>query len=171
VAKLSAVLRLYNKFEEYLLVLSLAVSVALVALQIVFRYFINASIPWSEELTRYIFIWQIWLGTSFAQRDGKHLKVEVLYSLMNPAGKKFLSVLSNLIFLSFCVFLTVNGFSLVMNLAHRYSLSPAMEIPLLFVYLSLPVSNFVLSVRIIAGLKEIITTPAAAFAGKKEEIR
>ncbi|NMF17500.1 TRAP transporter small permease [Cloacibacillus porcorum] len=168
---MSAVLRLYNKFEEYLLVLSLAVSVALVALQIVFRYFINASIPWSEELTRYIFIWQIWLGTSFAQRDGKHLKVEVLYSLMNPAGKKFLSVLSNLIFLSFCVFLTVNGFSLVMNLAHRYSLSPAMEIPLLFVYLSLPVSNFVLSVRIIAGLKEIITTPAAAFAGKKEEIR
>ena len=103
---MSAVLRLYNKFEEYLLVLSLAVSVALVALQIVFRYFINASIPWSEELTRYIFIWQIWLGTSFAQRDGKHLKVEVLYSLMNPAGKKFLSVLSNLIFLSFCVFLT-----------------------------------------------------------------
>ena len=168
---MSAVLRLYNKFEEYLLVLSLAVSVALVALQIVFRYFINASIPWSEELTRYIFIWQIWLGTSFAQRDGKHLKVEVLYSLMNPAGKKFLSVLSNLIFLSFCVFLTVNSFSLVMNLAHRYSLSPAMEIPLLFVYLSLPVSNFVLSVRIIAGLKEIITTPAAAFAGKKEEIR
>lgn len=168
---MSAVLRLYNKFEEYLLVLSLAVSVALVALQIVFRYFINASIPWSEELTRYIFIWQIWLGTSFAQRDGKHLKVEVLYSLMNPTGKKFLSVLSNLIFLSFCVFLTVNGFSLVMNLAHRYSLSPAMEIPLLFVYLSLPVSNFVLSVRIIAGLKEIITTPAAAFAGKKEEIR
>lgn len=168
---MSAVLRLYNKFEEYLLVLSLAVSVALVALQIVFRYFINASIPWSEELTRYIFIWQIWLGTSFAQRDGKHLKVEVLYSLMNPAGKKFLSVLSNLIFLSFCVFLTVNGFSLVMNLAHRYSLSPAMEIPLLFVYLSLPVSNFVLSVRIIAGLKEIITTPAAAFTGKKEEIR
>lgn len=168
---MSAVLRLYNKFEEYLLVLSLAVSVALVALQIVSRYFINASIPWSEELTRYIFIWQIWLGTSFAQRDGKHLKVEVLYSLMNPAGKKFLSVLSNLIFLSFCVFLTVNGFSLVMNLAHRYSLSPAMEIPLLFVYLSLPVSNFVLSVRIIAGLKEIITTPAAAFAGKKEEIR
>lgn len=168
---MSVVLRLYNKFEEYLLVLSLAVSVALVALQIVFRYFINASIPWSEELTRYIFIWQIWLGTSFAQRDGKHLKVEVLYSLMNPAGKKFLSVLSNLIFLSFCVFLTVNGFSLVMNLAHRYSLSPAMEIPLLFVYLSLPVSNFVLSVRIIAGLKEIITTPAAAFAGKKEEIR
>ena len=168
---MSAVLRLYNKFEEYLLVLSLAVSVALVALQIVFRYFINASIPWSEELTRYIFIWQIWLGTSFAQRDGKHLKVEVLYSLMNPAGKKFLSVLSNLIFLSFCVFLTVNGFSLVMNLAHRYSLSPAMEIPLIFVYLSLPVSNFVLSVRIIAGLKEIITTPAAAFAGKKEEIR
>lgn len=45
---MSAVLRLYNKFEEYLLVLSLAVSVALVALQIVFRYFINASIPWSE---------------------------------------------------------------------------------------------------------------------------
>lgn len=168
---MSAVLRLYNKFEEYLLVLSLAVSVALVALQIVFRYFINASISWSEGLTWYIFIWQIWLGTSFAQRDGKHLKVEVLYSLMNPAGKKFLSVLSNLIFLSFCVFLTVNGFSLVMNLAHRYSLSPAMEIPLLFVYLSLPVSNFVLSVRIIAGLKEIITTPAAAFAGKKEEIR
>ena len=171
VIRMGSIFRLYNKFEEYLLVFSLAVSVALVALQIVFRYFINSSIPWSEELTRYIFIWQVWLGTSFAQRDGKHLKVEVLYTMMNPCGKKVLKTLSNVIFLSFCLFLTVNGSSLVMNLINRSTISPAMEIPLFLVYSSLPVSNFVLSARLISELKNIIQTPAADFAVKKEELQ
>ena len=46
-----------------------------------------------------------------------------------------------------------------------------MEIPLFLVYSSLPVSNFVLSARLISELKNIIQTPAADFAVKKEELQ
>jgi hypothetical protein len=42
--------KIWNHFEEYLLVGSLAFSVALVFLQVVMRYVFQQSLSWSEEL-------------------------------------------------------------------------------------------------------------------------
>ena len=49
----------YNKFEEYLLVISLAVTVTLIFYQVIMRFIFNDAPSWTEEVTRYIFIWQI----------------------------------------------------------------------------------------------------------------
>lgn len=168
---MGTLMRYYDKLEEYILVLSLVVSVILVSLQIIARYFLNFSIPWSEELSRYLFIWQVWLGTSYAQRGGKHLKVEIFYSLMRPVGRKIIKITSDVIFMLFSIFLTYNGFSLVMALVHRNSISPAMEIPMYFVYLSLPISNLVLSIRILMEIKETLKMSSDVFADNKGEAR
>ena len=168
---MSTFMKYYDKLEEYALILSLALSVFLVSLQIIARYFINFSIPWSEELCRYLFIWQVWLGTSYAQKGEKHLKVEVFYSLIRPGGRKLIKIISDIIFLACSLFLTCNGFSLVTTLAHRSSLSPAMEIPMYWVYLSLPISSLMLSLRIFINIKNSISVPIEAFADKKGETR
>ena len=64
--------RITDHLEEYILIGSLFVSVALVFVQIVMRYAFKNSIFWSEELVRYIFLWQIWLGASYATKENKH---------------------------------------------------------------------------------------------------
>ena len=51
----------YNKLEEWLLVGSLAFSVILLFIQVIMRSVFNSSLSWSEELARYIFIWQIYI--------------------------------------------------------------------------------------------------------------
>ena len=154
----------YNKFEEYILVSSLIVTVMLVTMQIICRYILNASLSWSEELTRYIFIWQIWLGTSYGLRDDKHIKIELLYNLCKPTGKKVIKIVSNLIFLAFCLFLTINGTQLVMELAAKNSVSSALSIPFSIVYASLPFSSFIVVLRLIGQTAGIIRTPVSAFA-------
>lgn len=47
----------YDKLEEYLLCGSLVFTTLVVFLQVIMRKVFNNSLTWSEELTRYIFIW------------------------------------------------------------------------------------------------------------------
>ena len=56
----------FDNAEEYLLVGSLAFNVVLVFFQVVMRYVFQNSLSWSEELARYIFLWQTWVGASYA---------------------------------------------------------------------------------------------------------
>ena len=72
----------YNHLEEYLLVGSLVFSVLLVFLQVVMRTVFKNSLSWSEELARYLFIWQTWLGVSIAFKEDEHIKVTLIYSII-----------------------------------------------------------------------------------------
>ena len=40
------------------------------------RYVVGASLSWSEELARYVFIWLVYIGISYAVQMKAHVKVE-----------------------------------------------------------------------------------------------
>lgn len=157
-------LRLYTKFEERLLVASLVFTVVLIFVQVIMRYVFNNSLSWSEELARYIFIWQIWLGTGVGIRMKEQIRVEILVKKLSPAGAKWLNAIALTILLGFCVFLVINGYQLVMKIAGRNALSTALKIPLSYVYLSLPFSSAITSVYIIDQLVSLFR-PAKEIEG------
>jgi TRAP-type C4-dicarboxylate transport system permease small subunit len=133
--------------EEVILVWSLGLTVAIVFIQVIMRYVFNNSLSWSEELTRYIFIWQIWLGASMGLRDKKHIKVEVLESILSPGLKLAFDILASLILLVANFYLIYSGTQLMLDLFHKHSLSTALQAPLWMVYAALPVSTFVIIIR------------------------
>lgn len=144
----------YNKLEEYLLVGSLVITVCLIFLQVVMRYVFNSSLSWSEELARYIFVWQIWLGASLGVKEGKHIRVELIYSYFftdkeKYKGKYVVEIIAIIIWFAFCLFLAVNGTQLVLDLMQKKSLSPAMRIPLYAVYASVPVGSGIMGLRLL----------------------
>lgn len=51
--------------------------VCLIALQVGSR-FVGASIPWTEELSRFLFIWTVWLGLAASFRAGAHPSLDIL---------------------------------------------------------------------------------------------
>ena len=151
----------YDQLEEKLLCASLVATTLIIFLQIIMRSFLNSSITWSEELTRYVFIWQIWLGISIAERENDHIYLEIVNSLVkSEAIKKGVKVIANLIMIAFNVFLVVKGFELVQQMMARGNVSGAMRLPMYYVYMALPVSSFILCVRLAANtlisVKELI---------------
>ena len=62
---------IWNKVEENLIVLIMAVMATIVFAQIVFRT-LKMSLSWSEELARYLTIWISFVGSSYAFRRGSH---------------------------------------------------------------------------------------------------
>ena len=143
-------LQKYDKFEEYLLIGSLVFNVLLIFSQIFMRTIFNYSLSWTEELSRYIFIWQTWLGTSIALKYKQHIRVEILINIFKKAkNKKILEISVNLIWIAFSIFLLCAGSLLCRSMITRNVLSSGMRIPLVFIYSCLPISSLIVLIRLI----------------------
>jgi TRAP-type C4-dicarboxylate transport system permease small subunit len=139
--------------EEYLLVYSLMFSVALIFIQIIMRYVFSNSLGWSEELARYLFLWQIWLGASYAVKERRHLRIEIIQDLMRDKRKKMIfELLPTAIWLLFSIFLTYQGTRLTLILFERGQVSPAMRVPMAYAYASVPVGCALMSIRLICEM-------------------
>ena len=143
-------LQKYDKFEEYLLIGSLVFNVLLIFSQIFMRTIFNYSLSWTEELSRYIFIWQTWLGTSIALKYKQHIRVEILINIFKKAkNKKILEISVNLIWIAFSIFLLYAGTLLCKSMIARNVLSSGMRIPLALIYSCLPISSLIVLIRLI----------------------
>ena len=140
--------KIWDHLEEYVLVWSLMFSVFLIFLQVVMRYVFRNSLSWSEELARYVFLWQIWLGASFAVKEHRHLRIEMIVEKLHGRNRQFFELFVLLVWFGFSVFLALKGSELSMLLFKRGQVSPAMRIPMGFAYASVPVGCTLMSIRL-----------------------
>jgi TRAP-type C4-dicarboxylate transport system permease small subunit len=84
----SAGISAYCRMLEGLIVAALAVMVVMVFGNVVLRYAFNSGITVSEELSRWLFVWMIFLGAVVAIRDNAHLGTDLLIGRLGPRGKK-----------------------------------------------------------------------------------
>jgi TRAP-type transport system small permease protein len=78
----------YCKLLELLLVLLLAAMVVMVFGNVVLRYGFNSGITFSEELSRWAFVWMTFLGAIVALKDNGHLGTDMLIGRFGPTGQK-----------------------------------------------------------------------------------
>ena len=75
---------------EALIVFIFFAIVAVGAAQVFNRYFLNASLSWSEEFQRYGQIWMVFLAIPAAYRRGMHMGVEGLKAMLPERGRDLL---------------------------------------------------------------------------------
>jgi TRAP-type C4-dicarboxylate transport system permease small subunit len=73
---MKAVRWLDRHLEEVLLVILLFIMMTIMGIQIVARYALGNSLSWSEEITRFCFIWTGFLSISFCVKNSKSIKIE-----------------------------------------------------------------------------------------------
>jgi TRAP-type transport system small permease protein len=115
-----------------LMAVALAVMVVLVFSNVVLRYAFNSGITWSEEMSRYLFIWLTFLGAIGAFKNKEHLGVDMLLKRLPNKMKKVFLAISDLMIL-FVLLLVLDG-SWKMTLINIDSKAPATGMPLAFVY-------------------------------------
>ena len=139
-----------DHFEEHLLILIMSLMCILIFMQVLFRYFANLPLAWTEEIARYLFVWLIYIGSSLAVKNRKHIKVDAVMLLFGPKMKKVLLIVSNILFLVFAAIITYYGSGIIYKLAVvRPQVSPSVEIPMYIPYLSVPVGFTLIFVRLV----------------------
>lgn len=125
-------------------------------LEIVLRPF-NISIAWSGEAARFLFVWVIYLGISYAIRNGRHIRVLALVKLLPVKTQQFLNLISNLVFLSYQGIVLYHAIKITEKSFRLKQLAPAMEIPLAFLYVCLVVSAALSIIRLSITIKRDIS--------------
>jgi len=138
-----------QKLEEWFLVATMVVMVVLIFTQVITRYIFESSLSWSEEFARYVHIWQIWIGASFAIRKKEHIKVEAFKNLLNEKGRKVVELISLLLWFGLAVFLAIAGTDLITTMFNRGQFSPAMQMPMWTIYSAIPLGGLLMSIRLI----------------------
>ncbi|WP_053214025.1 TRAP transporter small permease [Pseudomonas sp. Q12-87] len=99
---MTKVVGLYFKLLKLLIVLCMVAMIVLVFGNVVLRYAFNSGISVSEELSRWFFVWMIFLGALVALKDRAHLGMDSLVKRLPPAGKRICLVIGHLLMLYIC---------------------------------------------------------------------
>ena len=138
-----------DHLEEYLLIGSFFVTVAVIFVQVVARYVFNNSLTWSEEFARYIFVWQIWLGAAYAAKINKHINITVAREKMPQRIQVILEALVMVLWVAFAVFMVVKGKDVIAYVLRSKQRTPALQIPMAVPYMSVPVGCGLMGLRIL----------------------
>ena len=76
--------KFYDNFEEILSVTCVGVMVACLMLQVGARWVTGAGIPWTEELSRFSFLWAVFASAALVAKHGTHVRITAQYLLMPP---------------------------------------------------------------------------------------
>jgi len=135
-------------FFDHILATFFGATIVVVTAQVLFRYVLNRSLAWTEELSRYLFVWIIFLGAALAIRDATHIRIDMLVTRLPKAAARAIGALTHWLILAFLVLLVVLGFRLVHHTAGTPT--PTLRLPEnLVYYAALPVS-FLLAVYYVA---------------------
>lgn len=123
----------------------LAILVIDVLWQVISRYVLSSPSSFTDELAGFLLIWVGLFGAAYVAGKKEHLAIDLLLQRSGPARKKFLEI-----FISICIILfaltvlVIGGTWLVYT---RFALevkSAALQIPLGYVYIVLPVSGLLI---------------------------
>jgi TRAP-type transport system small permease protein len=133
----------YDSFEsglKQILLYLVAAIVVVTMLQIVARFVLEISVPWTEELARYLMIWTSYIGLGVAYRKGQLICVSFARDLLSPKAIKKLILLSDLLCSIFAVVVIIYGIKLC--ILNGNQVSPSLRWPLSIVYSAIPVGCF-----------------------------
>ncbi|MFC7739364.1 TRAP transporter small permease [Roseomonas sp. GCM10028921] len=126
---------------SFLLIVSVAIIIVPVTLQIVSRYssFIPAYI-WTEELARFCLVYAVMLGAMLAVREGTHFVVDV-FPRLSPRGEAKLELLSGVFVLVFAFVFLWWGWEFTEFAIYR--ISELAELPLWTIHMAWPIAGAV----------------------------
>lgn len=108
--------------------LCLAVMSILVFGNVVLRYLFNSGITWSEEMSRYFFVFMIFVGSISAMLSNRHISVDLLLVRLRPAWRRPVQIVGGLLTIGVLGMLIVGCWELAMINAR--SAGPATGFPI-----------------------------------------
>ena len=137
-------LNAYSKFldviervQKAILAVSVPVMVFIMMYQVVLRYVFSNSNAWSEELTRYLFIFNVMFASAIAVRRNSHLQIDILINLLKPKVKCIFTIVATVIGIVFLGLLFKYCLDLCVQAAR--TISPGVGISMSVPYAAMPI--------------------------------
>ncbi|MDK2798729.1 MAG: TRAP-type transport system small permease protein [Clostridiales bacterium] len=116
----------------------------IVGMNVFSRYILNYSLAWADELSRFIFVWVSFLGAVLAYYENEHVGLDFIVDRM-PSQKiqMIFRLIGELGILLVIIALSYFGWIVASSTVNN---SPALNIPMKFFYMIVPISAVLMAV-------------------------
>ncbi len=160
-------LKILDNLESYLCQILLVFFVCLLFLQIVLRivfsamhslsqhfaflvhYPLPASIPWGEELSRFAFVWFVFLGATYAARLAAHNRVTFQFKIFPKIVGDLSTLLSDIVWVVFNCTMIYYSISVIKEGFQYPEYSPTLDWLMAYIFLIFPIAFSLMTIRII----------------------
>lgn len=131
-----------DRFLGWTLVVIMSLMVVNVLWQVFSRFVLGDPSSYTEELARYLMIWIGVLGAAYVSGRNKHVAIDYFSTKFSEKKQIKVKMFVKWLIMIFSFFTFVIGGSRLVYITYVLEqLSPALQIPLAFVYLVIPISG------------------------------
>lgn len=165
--KSKPILKILDNIESYMCQILLVFFVCLLFLQIMLRlvfsgihilsgyisflehYPLPASLPWGEELSRFAFVWFVFLGATYAARLAAHNRVTFQFKLFPKIVGNISTLISDLVWIGFNCTMIYYSISVIKEGFQYPEHSPTLDWVMAYVFMIFPIAFTLMTIRII----------------------
>jgi TRAP-type C4-dicarboxylate transport system permease small subunit len=130
----------------------LVASVAINFANIIGRYFLSVSLSWAEEAMLFLMIGAVFLAAAPVGWLGRHIRMDVVVSLLPPRARKFFELFADLVTIATCVMLAVFAWPVITMLTELDQRSESANIPLVIPQALVPLGLLLMALLIAVRL-------------------
>lgn len=149
---MSPLKKLDRYFEETVCVILFSGMVILTFTQVLSRFVFNLSLGWSEEVSRFMFVWLVYISAAMAAKHRRHIRVELIDQFLPRSISKWAGLLSDLLWIVYALIVAFQGYNVAMMIMGHGQLSPATQIPMGYVYMVIPLGFILIAFRVLQGI-------------------
>ena len=120
-----------KNFELAVMAVMLAVMSILSFVNVIMRYFFKSALSWSDEVCLAL---SAFFALSCAIRMGTSIRVDTFVTLLSKKAQKILELVCSVVMIGFLAFVLKGTFEITANAARIGQASPALRIPLAYLY-------------------------------------
>lgn len=149
-------------YKAVLTVMTIALFI-IVGVSVFTRYCLNSSLGWSDELSRFLFIWVTFLGAAYAYGLNEHIGLDFVVDRIRSEKTRTVIRLLGEICIGVVIFVIAwYGWDVAISATN---LSPALDIPMTFVYGVVPLTGALMVIqnilKILQWIGRLRTMPTA----------
>jgi len=127
-----------NKLVSKFVVLLMFLLSLLLGVAVFYRYALNDSIYWSNEVARYILVYIVFLGSTMAQKYKTHIRIDIIFSYISAKRRRYLEIAISLSFLFFWILIVAGSIKLLP--LFMMQTTATLQIPYAIPFMALPLS-------------------------------
>ncbi|MDO4642859.1 MAG: TRAP transporter small permease subunit [Cardiobacteriaceae bacterium] len=144
------ILAAINRVLEIFVVMNLALMSFLIFLNVILRYTINSGLTFTEEASRYMFVWLTFMGTVLAFNGDEHVSVNFLIGKLPIRLRAWWTVFTDIVLLICCILILIGCSKLTIQ--NMSNLSPITGIPTGINFLAASIMSTLLSILIVVRI-------------------
>ena len=146
--------RVLNKSIEVLTILFLSIITIIVPVEVFLRYCFGMTLYITEELTRYLLVWVVFLASSLALRENSHISIEIISSRFHGRTRLLVNLIAQIVLVTFLVFLMIEGIAALSFLKDQ--IVPSLRISMYWFYLAIPIGSFLMILNLLPRIWDIL---------------